>query len=73
MDRVIVEEAYVFAPGDPSVGIPSSSATIDFGGKLTWTPAELEYQRETLRTAFNEVFDDHVEVIFDCERSAYEE
>ena len=37
------------------------------------TPAELEDQRETLRTAFNEVFDNHVEGAFDSERGAYEE
>jgi hypothetical protein len=49
----------IWSDGDPSVGIPGSSAEVQFHGDVN-DPEFKQYVVETLRDAFSDIFDDRL-------------
>jgi hypothetical protein len=66
MSNVCSSEVCIYAPGDPSVGIPSTTLNIDLNISIDDEKFK-EYIRELLKNCFNEIYDDCVTVMFQDE------
>lgn len=64
--EIEIKKAYVMVPGDPSVGIFSSTITIDFGSYTTFTD-EVADVKKTLVDAFSDLMGEKIGVMFDYE------
>jgi len=64
---MLINEVYIYAPQDPSVGLFSVSLTIDLDGYEVTDEEDLEFVRKTFALCFGTLYDDTVQVVFDFE------